>query len=352
MTTTAATLREQLETLQRAHKGAHMSDLARSLNLTEGQLIATGCDTGEAVRLDPRWQDFLPRLPELGKVMVLTRNHAMVHEKEGAFGGVGLFGSMAQVVNHDVDLRIFLRHWRHAFAVQQPSHGRTLPSLQIFDAAGHPVHKIFLRAHSDHEAYKTLVNDFTLTGEAPAFAAPEPAAPRTAPGEVDREALRARWLDLQDTHDFFPMIKDFGLTRRDANAAAGPDLAETLSPDALEALLDTASKIGVPIMIFVGNPGCIQIHTGPVHRVERMGPWLNVLDPGFNLHARTDLVGEVWRVRKPTRDGIVTSIELFDTKGRELAQLFGERKPGKPELPEWRAMAESLPTLNPEGVVL
>ena len=105
-------------------------------------------------------------------------------------------------------------------------------------------------------------------------------------------------------------------------------------------------------MIFVGNPGCIQIHTGPVHRVERMGPWLNVLDPGFNLHARTDLVGEVWRVRKPTRDGIVTSIELFDTKGRELAQLFGERKPGKPELPEWRAMAESLPTLNPEGVVL
>ena len=54
MTTTAATLREQLETLQRAHKGAHMSDLARSLNLTEGQLIATGCDTGEAVRLEPR----------------------------------------------------------------------------------------------------------------------------------------------------------------------------------------------------------------------------------------------------------------------------------------------------------
>jgi hypothetical protein len=37
-------------------------------------------------------------------------------------------------------------------------------------------------------------------------------------------------------------------------------------------------------MCFVGNRGCIQIHTGPVKNIKIMGPWLNVMDPGFNLH--------------------------------------------------------------------
>ena len=43
-------------------------------------------------------------------------------------------------------------------------------------------------------------------------------------------------------------------------------------------------------MVFVGNHGCVQIHAGPVHRIEVVRPWLNVLDPRFNLHLREDLV--------------------------------------------------------------
>ena len=94
----------------------------------------------------------------------------------------------------------------------------------------------------------------------------------------------------------------------------------------------------VPIMVFVGNPGMIQIHGGPVQRVEVLGPWLNVLDRDFNLHLRADQVAHAWVVRKPTHDGIVTSLELFDAHGETIAMLFGERKPGQPERPEWRRL--------------
>jgi putative hemin transport protein len=38
----------------------------------------------------------------------------------------------------------------------------------------------------------------------------------------------------------------------------------------------------------------------------------------------------------------VTSIELFDECGELIAMFFGERKPGKPELPAWRELAHSL----------
>jgi hypothetical protein len=73
-----------------------------------------------------------------------------------------------------------------------------------------------------------------------------------------------------------------------------------------------------------------------------MGPWLNVLDPGFNLHLREDLIASAWIVRKPTADGVVSSLELFDAGGCTIAMLFGERHAGQAEQPAWRALLAQL----------
>ena len=71
-----------------------------------------------------------------------------------------------------------------------------------------------------------------------------------------------------------------------------------------------------------------------------MGPWLNIMDPEFNLHLRQDAIDEAWVVRKPTEDGVVTGIELIDKEGTMFNQFFGKRKPGIPELAEWPALIE------------
>ncbi len=49
-------------------------------------------------------------------------------------------------------------------------------------------------------------------------------------------------------------------------------------------------------------------------------------------------MARVFSVRKPTEDGIVTSIEAFDARNRNILLMFGARKPGKPELEEWRTI--------------
>src|SRR5690625_7968039 len=77
----------------------------------------------------------------------------------------------------------------------------------------------------------------------------------------------------------------------------------------------------VPIMVFVGNPGVVQIHSGPVRRVVEKGDWINILDPGFNLHMRQDHVASSWIVEKPTEDGTVTSIEVFDKEGELIVKI-------------------------------
>ncbi|HMP76254.1 MAG TPA: ChuX/HutX family heme-like substrate-binding protein [Kiritimatiellia bacterium] len=338
----ALSLRERMMEYRAGQPQARMRDVAIALGVSEGALVAACCGA-EVVRLEPRWKDFLNEMPSLGEVMVLTRNEAIVHEKDGTFGHVGFIGQMAQVVNHDVDLRIFLRNWKHLFAFQQESHGRTLLSFQVFDGRGQAIHKIFLRPQSNAEEYRRIVAALSSADQQPDFTVEAASAPLAAARPAaDVAVLRERWAAMKDTHEFFPMIRDLGLTRRGANALVGPDFARRLPASAFEATLRAAAAQAVPIMVFVGNPGCIQIHTGLVHRIERMGEWLNVLDPGFNLHARADLIAEAWLVRKPTVDGIVTSIEIFDAAGDELALLFGERKPGKPELETWRALTAQI----------
>jgi putative hemin transport protein len=151
---------------------------------------------------------------------------------------------------------------------------------------------------------------------------------------------------LQDTHDFFGLLREYGVSRTQGMRLAPPELADQLEVTTLRLALEQAAAGELPIMIFVGNPGAIQIHTGPVTRLVETGPWFNVLDPRFNLHLRTDAIAAAWRVRKPTEDGVVTSLELFDARGETIALLFGERKPGIPEDERWRALVEGLPALQ------
>ncbi|MGX9182459.1 ChuX/HutX family heme-like substrate-binding protein, partial [Mesorhizobium sp. BHbdii] len=99
------------------------------------------------------------------------------------------------------------------------------------------------------------------------------------------------------------------------------------------------------IMCFVGNRGCIQIHSGPVGSIKPMGPWINVLDETFHLHLRTDHIDEVWAVRKPTKDGHVTSLEVFGAEGEMIIQFFGKRHEGESERDDWRFLAENLPRI-------
>ncbi|TVR82905.1 MAG: hemin-degrading factor [Rhodospirillales bacterium] len=339
----AGIIRDRFHALQKERPNARARDLADALDLSEGQVVAARCGDGVA-RLAPRWHDLLLGLTAVGPVMALTRNEYAVHEKIGTYGNVELSIGTGLVLDPDIDLRIFFDHWAHAFAVTETRNGQALTSIQVFDRDGTAVHKVYVQGETDRSAWDRLVADLTADDQTPGMAVtPLPPVRRDRPdAHVDAEALRGKWRALTDTHDFFPMLKDLDVGRVQAFRLVGREFAEPVGDDAFAVALHRAAATAVPIMIFVGNPGVIQIHSGPVGTVREMGEWLNVLDPGFNLHLRTTGVTERWLVRKPTSDGIVTSLELFDANGRQIAWMFGQRKPGVPERTEWRVLAESL----------
>lgn len=206
---------------------------------------------------------------------------------------------------------------------------------------------------TDRGAFDVLVDRFRSpeqSGLIEVTALPPKRQPRPD-NEIDVPNFHKHWRALQDTHDFFGLLQEFGVARLQAMRLAEREFAYPVTKAALRQMLEAASSTETPIMCFVGNPGCIQIHTGPVNKLKEMGPWFNILDPGFNLHLREDAIAESWVVRKPTRDGIVTSLELFDADGFCFTQFFGERKPGKAELESWRKIISELPGNAADGAL-
>lgn len=322
-------------------------DAARTLGVSEAELLATGC--GEQVtRLEADWKELFKELGSLGEVMALTRNDHAVHERKGEYLTIHADGPSGLVLGEEIDLRVFFSHWHLGFAVQEKTRDDLRRSLQFFDKDGTAVHKVYLQPEGNLEAFEALVEKYRSADQSVEQAVtplPEPAADRPD-GEIDFEALYNGWRRLEDTHDFFPLLKKHEVSRIQALRHAEADLATELAPISCSHLLEQAAAREVSIMVFVGSRGVIQIHTGPVHRIARTGPWINVLDPRFNLHLREDAVATAWIVRKPTRDGVVTSLEIFDAENNVIALFFGKRKPGIPESEEWRALVEEIASVH------
>lgn len=337
--------------LEAGHPARHR-DIAARLQLSEGELIAAHCGAFNeaesplrARRLREDWADLIEHLEPLGELMALTRNDSCVHEKVGVYRRASHQRGVGLVLGGAIDLRVFYTQWAHGFAVtERLADGAWQRSLQFFDPAGQAVHKIFLRPASDLAAWEALVAQRLHADQHPGLVLGEAwQEPAEQPDDaIDQAGFREAWSALRDTHDFFGLLKRFGLTRSQALRLADPAFAQPLSAGSAQELLSRAAQLALPIMCFVGNPGMIQIHSGPVTRVAVMGPWLNVLDPGFNLHLREDHIASAWLVRKPTSDGLVCSLELFDAQQRLIAQFFGERKPGQAERCDWRVLLESL----------
>lgn len=325
-------------------KNLRNREAAQALGISEAEAIAN-CIGHEAIRLRGPFHELIAEIPKLGKVMALTRNESAVHEKVGYYQNVS-YDHVGLVLGPDIDLRIFYSQWHHGYAVTEETAKGVQRSLQFYDASGVAVHKIHLKEASNLGAWDWILEAYQHKDQSPGQSVLPAAIVETEKpdSEIDVQGFKAAWLAMKDTHDFFMLLRKFGVTRTQGLRFAPAEHAYRVENTAVEHMLNAAAN-ATSIMCFVGNPGNIQIHTGPIQKVLKMGEWINVMDPCFNLHLRMDLIVQSWVVKKPTDDGIVTSLELYDAENILIAQFFGERKPGKLELEGWREIVAQLPVL-------
>lgn len=317
-------------------------DAAARLDVSEAELLAARTDIVVS-RLDGPWDQLFGGLSRLGPVMALTRNDHAVHEKVCRFDHVTIRGGIGQTLGDDLDLRVFFDHWHYGFAVTESLPNRARRSLQFFDAAGTAIHKVYLRGNRGADAFRALARKHRHARSTLGQAACGEAT-RLQPSErnSDPSPLPDRRFAPGHHDDDHGLFRGPAADRVDFFRSAPGYAAKRVPDDSFQISLRQAAKVGLPVTLVVGNPGAVQVHTGPVRRLKQVGPWFNVLDPGFSLHLRTGAIATAWVLQAPTRDGVAVSLEIFAVDGRVIARLSGSRSTGDERAGEWQALAASL----------
>ncbi|PRD13823.1 hemin-degrading factor [Pantoea coffeiphila] len=322
------------------HPQLYARDLAALLETSEAQLAAARVGH-DARRLADEPKALLGALASVGELKAITRNDWAVHEQVGHYVNQQLDGHAGLILNPGgIDLRLFLKQWHSVFVLEESSARGVRHSLQFFDAQGDAIHKVYATENSDMAAWQQLIAQFAReeNPELEVVAAQKQAFAT----EVDSARLEEEWRGMTDVHQFYMILHRHRLSRQQAFNSVSDDLARRVDNQAVEALLNRVQQDGNPIMVFVANRGAVQIFTGPLARVEPMRGWLNIFNPEFTLHLRDSEIAESWITRKPTVDGVVTSLELYAADGTQIAQLYGERKEGQPEQSLWREQLAEL----------
>ncbi len=339
---------DEIRATRAAHTHLRDRDFADKFGLAEAQLVAAFVGQG-VTPIAPHPDDVIGIAMSLGEVMALTRNQSCVHEKIGEYGNYRSGQHAAMVLNGEIDLRFFPSHWCHAFMVERETEQGVRRSLQVFDAAGDAVHKIFLRDESAVPAWDAAKLEKAIDGVGPQLRVAARVPTETAKGDPGKaDVLRQEWSKMTDTHQFIRLVSKLKMNRLGAYRMAGSPFVRRLETGAIDTLLHRVQAAALEAMVFVGNRGCIQIHSGLIDTLRPMGPWQNVMDPRFNLHLRLDQIAEVWAVNKPTKTGPAISVEAFDADGGLIMQTFGIGFEGRNNRPAWNDLVENLPTLQSE----
>lgn len=322
-------------------------DLADSLGISEAELLAA--HVGQApdmtvTRIKAHPDEVMPRLTALGEVMALSRNASCVHERVGTFETYKAGPHASMVLGKEIDTRIFPKFWTFGFAIENTTDKGIRRTLQFFDASGDALQKVFLRDTSNHDAWQPLVDVLKLEDQSTDISV-EPRQP-TEGAKINadkRDILVEEWQRMTDTHQFNRISTKLGMNRLGAYRLAGEPFVRAIEPEAVAGFLEAVSAAHQKVILFVGNRGNIQIHWGTLDNIKPMGPWLNVLDPRFNLHLRGDHLAEVYVVDKPTKRGPAVSLEAFDAEGGLIFQCFGQREEDTDDLAQWHQILADLP---------
>ncbi|QDH80228.1 hemin-degrading factor [Echinicola soli] len=340
---TVQKLKERYKSLREGQPNIRIREAAKLLGVSEAELLATSIGEG-VVRLEGNWADFILHCRDLGRVMALTRSEGCVLEHKGTFQKISIHGSdphqVATVIG-PIEQRIFFSNCKFGFAAEIQGARGLMKSFQFFDQAGEAIMKIYLQRESNEDVYEQLKNEYKAIDQMADLDIETIKTPEYA-SEIDEAGFRKEWEEMKDTHDFFGMLKRYRLHRQEALRKIGDKWAYRVDRLVIREVLEKAAEQELPIMIFAGNRGNIQIHQGKVKNLRQIDNWFNVMDPDFVMHLNEDSIDEAWVVHKNTEDGLVSSIELFDHSGELVAQYFGLRKPGIPQNVAWKKLVDTL----------
>lgn len=340
------TLKQRWQALLEKQPATRIREAAALLSVSEMELLASDMPD-KVVQLQGDFKVLMDRLTQVGNVMSLVRNDIAVHELSGHYPALRFNRNPQVGIAMDaIDLRIHFNDYCYAFAVHDPSAKHPLRSIQFFDKSGQALQKIYLKNQIHTALWDDIVLHFKAVKQTSIFTLVDVKKWNRSFVDINIPSFKKAWELMRDIHDLSKIIKRFSISRHEAVSMIGEPFAWRVHTKAINHLMHQICEQKLSCFVFVGNKGVTQIYSGAFIKTKEMGAWANVLDPNFNLHVLTTAVKDVWVVKKPTKHGVVTSLEVYDENGKISLQFAPVDTRTKEETAEWRALFESLPKIE------
>ncbi|SEI87999.1 putative hemin transport protein [Myroides marinus] len=286
--------------------------------------------------LDNKWEAILQELKQLEQVTAITYNNGAYHLTKGHYSNVEIFEhGIGQALNDIIDMRLFLNHWKYGLIQIKKN-----ITLYFFDKQGNQVHTILIDKQT--ELALLLIDKYKVVDQSIITLDPYPSIEEIEDVEIDLISFHKDWQALKDTHDFFTMLRKHKVTRLQALRLGATEYVKEITIDNLISTLEKVKQEQIPLMSFVGNKGAIQIYTNVIGELATTDYTIQLSDSVFNLALIRAQIKHIYIVRKPTTDGIVSAIEVFNDNGDIITQFFGERKRDTLELKIWSDILNSI----------
>ena len=277
-------LKSKWKKLQVEDSRIRIRDAAKKLETSEASLLSTEINGGVCFLNISDYDTFLCEVLSLDKIMLLIRTESVVHEKTISSKDIQLRDN--KVFNNKSNQSILEfnpRLFKYVFSQNKLHAKRSLRSFQIFDIYGNAILKIYLKGKNEIE-FDNIVERYQTEYS---YELQEP---------VNPENLEPK--SIIDSNSFGIECESYKYS---------------LKENILRKILTAASKREIPIQIHAIGEGTIQYHNDLIKKIVDFGPWINIIDKTFNLHALENDLKQVILKKHKTDNDTFYFIDFFDT---------------------------------------
>lgn len=315
MCSTVTDIRSSFAGLRYDKKLKHR-EIAEFLEISEAELIdvhvgvskfdvlRTSPPMPRAIRLDSNWQAIFEASKNLGLVMSVTANDAVVMAQLTQYEGFDSSEGYYLIDCKGLALKLHSTGLKHAFLFEESGSHHMRKSLRLFDEAGFEVHKLHLLPDSEHLAYELIGRTCAKARQVTGIEIPEIVRQRQMAG------VRA-----ENDSDLF---------------------SQRLSMKDVQALMESAASLKIPLEIILENEVVQATSVRCIHRVIHSEHVLSVIDAGFSL--QIDLRKELYfyALSLDSVGQTSASIELYSKQNHRLLTIRPAESAGTSSFVAWR----------------
>ncbi|MAM99226.1 MAG: hypothetical protein CMF91_05005 [Candidatus Marinimicrobia bacterium] len=249
-------IKTKWEKLQAEDKKIRIRDAAKKLETSEASLLSTEINDGVYFLNISDYNTFLTEVLSLDKIMLLIRSDSVVHEKTISSKDIQLRDN--KVFNNksnELILEFNPTLFKYIFSQNKLHAKRSLRSFQIFDIYGDAILKIYLKGKNEIE-FDNIVERY-----------------KSEYNYELQEPINHKNLEPKSIIELNSSVKECECYDYDLNE------------NILRKVLIGSSKEQIPIQIHAIGKGTIQYHKDLIKKIVDFGPWINIIDKTFNLHA-------------------------------------------------------------------